>query len=118
MQFVKESPSYPYGYTTFRTSIPKQVKKMNLTDRRLCVCLKCFNMEKKLRPINRLASLCKLDPMTLRGFYKTSVCDFETFPYPECADRSYEKCKDILSTRYDTMLKEHGSSNLKYVQWE
>ena len=56
MKFFQVNPNYPFKYTTFRNNVPRHIKKMNLKDRTVCVRLKCFNMDEKLRPINLVAS--------------------------------------------------------------
>lgn len=33
-------------------SILCHIKKMNMNARRVCVCMKCFNIEEKLRPLS------------------------------------------------------------------
>ena len=42
----------------------------------------------------------------------------EEFPNPDCIKGTCDKCQNNLQTKYEPMLKEHGSMNLKFVQWE
>ena len=71
LKFLDKHPLNPYKYTTFRKSWPRFIKKMNLHDRRVCVCMKCFNFNEKLRSLSWVAvASCKLQPLTVHGINK------------------------------------------------
>lgn len=77
LKFLEYHPLYPYKYTTFRKSFPRHIKKTNLNQRRVCVCLRCFNFSEKVRAISHESVLQKMGSMNLRSVYKDSVCDYE-----------------------------------------
>ena len=120
MTFVEETPTYPYRYTTFRKSIPRFIKKMNLNDRRVCICMHCFNMEELLRPLSATATKLQMDALTIRSVYKQSLCDFDhgTFPSKNCIDRKCAECNKRLWETYEEMLERKGNNLVKYTQWE
>lgn len=119
LKFLEHHPSYPFKYTTFRKSIPRHIKKINLKDRRVCVCLKCFNMSEKIRALNFHAISNKLNPMSIRSTYKDSVCHHETeFPSIECVDGSCQNCADKLLSKYRDLIEKKGDTNVKYTSWE
>ena len=119
LQFIDNHPNYPYKYTTFRKSIPRFVKQMTLKDRRVCVCLQCFNFKEKLRPLNRIAALSKLEPLSIRSSYKNSVCNYsQRFPNPECIESRCQACSSKLQNIYKEMINEKGTLKLRYTQWE
>lgn len=118
-QFVEKFPTYPYKYTTFCKSIPKFIKKMNMNDRRVCVCMKCFNISEKIRPLSRIAVKCGHPAMTLRSLYKESVCsDYERFPKLPCVESKCPQCKDVLSQKKTTLVLQNQSTQVLYTQWE
>lgn len=120
LHFVEQNPSYPYRYTTFRKSIPKFITKMNLNDRRICVCMKCFNATEKLRAVSRVAASCNLAPLTTQSVYKDSVCKNEPkgFPKLACVEEDCTECSNFLQDKYADMLEQEGNTTLKYAQWE
>ena len=118
-KFLQEHPLYPYSYTTFRRAIPKHIKKMNLNDRRVCVCMKCFNFTEKMRSVSRIATQHKMEPITLRSIYNDSLCEYEkgSFPNISCVDGSCKLCPQI-SDKYASILAKEGQTVLKYTQWQ
>jgi len=120
LQFVDKHPDYPYKYTTFRKSIPKFIRQMTLKDRRVCVCLQCFNFEEKLRPLNHIAALSKLETLSIRNSYKNSVCNNSTeqFPNLECIESRCQACSSKFESIYKEMINEKATLQLRYTQSE
>ncbi len=46
-KFKAEKPHYKYKFSTFKKRIPKNIKRLKMSNRRVCVCLKDYNLEKK-----------------------------------------------------------------------
>ena len=119
LKFLHQHPLYPFKYTTFRKSIPRHIKKTNLNQPRVCVCLRCFNFYERVRAVSHESVLQKMGSMNLRSVYKESVFDFDTeFPTLECIDGNRKNCKDMLLKRYNTLIRNKGEKKLRFAQWE
>ena len=54
-KFLEMHPDFGRKFTTFRGMIPKNFKRLDLTCRRVCVCMKDFNFDQKVDALNKLA---------------------------------------------------------------
>ena len=72
--------------------IPRNYKKNDITCRRVCVCTKCYNVEKKVEALNKMADLKSFEDLkaTPRQLSNISLCPYEEQPARACIDRVCE----------------------------
>ena len=75
-KFRKENKDFKRKFVTFLTMIPRNYKKLDLTCRRVCVCTKCYNVEKKVEALNKIADLKSFKDLkaTPRQLSNISLC--------------------------------------------
>lgn len=118
MKFREENSDYPFRYTSFRRSIPKQIKKMKLSNRRVCVCLKCFNMTEMVSCLNEVKQKGTA-PFNIRSLYKDSVCQATgKFPDLACIEGKCALCKNRFKKTHQALVNANRDKMIKYCQWE
>lgn len=92
--YKAENPLYKFGYTTFKKQIPKNVLRLKMSHRRVCICVKDYNLEQKVQGLNHLC--CKAqNPVlsaTVHELSNLSMCKFTKFPQRKCVDRICDHC--------------------------
>ena len=121
-KFRKENHEFKRKFVTFLTMIPRNYKKLDLTCRRVCVCTKCYNVEKKVEALNKMADLKSLQDLkaTPRQLSNISLCPYEELPGRACIDRVCENCgPQLIQCHLQTLLEKCSETDVvKYYQWE
>ena len=55
MKFKKIHPDYSNGFTTFKKNLPKNIRRLKMSNRRVGICLKDYNLEQKVRALNKVS---------------------------------------------------------------
>lgn len=93
-KFTEANPAFRRKLTTFLKWFPRNYKCLNLTCRRVCVCLKKYSIDAKIEVLNKAAQHepLKEKVTTSRKLSDMTVCDYERIPARACVDRSCENC--------------------------
>ncbi len=124
--FKEKYPEYNRGFTTFRKAIPRYFRHLDLTCRRICVCIKCYNLEQKVTALNKMASKSSMPELKcdLHTLSKETICPYESTGTPSvsCLNRKCTQCgiekiqqKYRPLTAINTIRRE---PRVKYYQWE
>jgi len=116
-RFKKQNPSFDRRFVSFLKLIPKNYRHLNLTARRVCVCLKDYNIERKIESINNAARAHKMHNLVRnpRQLSNITLCDK---PARSCVDRKCEKCgTGRVREFYAQLLDENKDQTVKYIQW-
>lgn len=93
---------------------------MKTLERSVCCCMKCENVQLKLKIINQCVTKdCKIE--SLNDLSNKTVCQYEEpgFPERECVERTCKSCgTDALATWYAPMIAVDGDRQVQYDQWK
>ena len=79
-KFKERYPDYKKKYTTFVGQFPKTIKRLKMSNRRVCVCLKDYNLEQKVLALNKIQPI----PSTILSLSEASLCKVHLpAKYPE-----------------------------------
>ena len=121
-RFKEKNPTYNRKFSTFTRQIPKHYRTLNLKCRRVCVCIKDYNLEKKVEAINQVAARYDLPEIktNIRTLSDITVCQYEDRPRRQCVDRKCESCGSSRGKQFYLPLLEKADEKdtVKYHQWE
>lgn len=120
-KFKTEFASYPFKFTTFRKALPRQIKVMKLQHRRVCICVKDYNVDQKVIAMNQICAQLSPDLMTtvdeLSGMTlcKTSSWLKDT----ACLERGCLECSVAeVEKYYAPILDVAKNQTTKWLEWE
>ena len=88
-EFKKENPNKEVGLSTFAKLRPKNVKLLENTPVRQCVCQKCANFELSSKAIAAAGLNLTMDKFIA---INQSLCPFDQHPHMECVKRNCKSC--------------------------
>lgn len=120
-EFKKVYPNFGRSFTVFYRMIPRNYKKLDLTCRRVCVCVKDYNLEQKVYAMNQLVKQKSMPDLvtSARTLSNITVCPFNDLPERSCSDRTCNNCGTYsVETVYDPLLETSTKEKVKFHQWE
>ncbi|CAC5415740.1 unnamed protein product [Mytilus coruscus] len=122
-KFIKQYPSFNKKFITFIGMIPKNYKRLDLTCRRVCVCMKYYNLEQiwKVESLNKLATSLSVPDLkvSVRKLSQMTLCPYETTPARSCIDISCASCSSSkVGDWYEPLQTKAENTKVKYHQWE
>ena len=119
--FKKSHPQYDRKYTTFRKSIPRNIRILDQACRRVCICTRDYNIEQKVEALNKTASKLRMEELstTVKQLSKNTLCEHSGTPTRKCIDRACENCgTDYILDYYQPLIQASQDNHAKYQQWE
>lgn len=120
--FKEKNPTYNRKLSTFKRQIPKHYRTLSLKCRRVCVCIKDYNIEKKVEAMNQVAARYDLpeNKTNIRTLSYSTVCQYEDRPRRQCVDRKCESCgsSGVEQLYLPLLQKSDKNDTVKYHQWE
>lgn len=105
--FKKTNKEFKKSFTRVLRLISRNYRKLDLTCRRVCVYTKHYNIEQKVKALDKLAQ--KKDMLYLladvRKISDSTVCPFNDLPERKCVDRDCDSCgTDSVKRMYCPLL--------------
>ncbi len=114
-EFKKEHPSYPFRRSSFEKQVKrrKEFKRLNMSHRRVCVCMTHYNNEQRLEALNKLTG----KQFTLRSLSDASLCEYQKEPNINCLTGQCSKCGE---EKFMTQMSEYESTagTARWHEWE
>lgn len=120
-EFIKVYPKFGRSFTSFYRMIPRNYKKLDLACRRVCICVKDYNLDQKINTMNNLAKQKAMPDLvtSARTLSNTTVCPFDDLPEHSCTDRTCNNCGTYsVNTVYGPLLESSSKETVKYHQWK
>lgn len=92
-----------------------------MTCRRVCVCIKDYNVDEKVEALNRTAKAHDMSTLvtTARKLSDLSVCTYNQIPDRKCVDRKCQNCGTrLIRETYCPLIEKAGKEFIKYKQWQ
>lgn len=94
--YKKMYSTHKIGFTKFRNLRPRQVKRIQETARKTCLCQKCCNTALKTDAVKKLVTTKNLSVQVVlskQRLVDMTLCPYETkYPRKECIERVCQKC--------------------------
>ena len=122
-KFKKENPNERIGFQKFVQLKPCNVRHCKLSDRMLCLCVKCANVRLLREALNRTVKKVKKGDLKIENgkqMCEITMCDHpdEEFAKKECIDRKCKKCgSQKLIEFYKPLLDQHTEETVTVSQW-
>ena len=121
--FKASKPDYNISFSTFYRLIPRNIKVLDQTCRRVCVCIKDYNIEQRVDAMNKAASDNQMPNLrsTVHDLSKETICQCESngTPARACVDRECSSCGiQAINRKYEPLIEAAGNYEAKYHQWE
>ena len=121
-RFTAKHPEIKIGYVKFVHFRPKHVRRMRLSERAVCCCIKCENVKMKLTAINKLVASKSGQTLTSdeASLSKMTMCTCESrHPPKSCIDHKCPNCgvKNITK-QLSPLLETDRDSRVQYKQWK
>ncbi len=115
-QFKATHPNYKKKYRTFCKAIPKNIRRLKMSDRRVCVCEKCYNLEQRVDALKRVLGRGVERP-TLKSLSDMTLCPYEKFPSRKCVDRRCDDCGTAKLIEKFQPLVSNNNNTAKWHEW-
>jgi len=121
-KFNDENSDYPFLKTTFKKAIPRHIKVMKINHRRVCICVKDYNMEQKVTAVNNFAASKNVTSCitTLSKLSELSLCpkSGKVFHRKTCIERECKNCGLEKIYQHYEPLFDYNESHIKWIEWE
>ena len=120
-EFKKQNPTYNRKFVTFLSMIPKNYRILSETARRVCMCVKDYNLSQKIDALNaavksRFPHLKK----RRRELSDITLCEYEDNnpPKKSCLERECNDCGvQKIEDEYSEVIEQVGDNEVKFKQW-